>query len=293
MQEFVDKLVGWLLTSGIRIAVILILMFIAMKIAKALTFRVLRRKSKVSDPELIKRIDTVGGVIAGLLTVAILIMAMVMILGEFGISIGPILAGVGIVGVALGFGAQHLVKDVINGIFILLDDQIRIGDVVEVAGKAGVVEKVNLRLTVLRDLAGNVHYVNNGNIGVVTNMTKDYSRYVFEIGVAYRESFDEVVEVVKQVDEEIRSDPQFADDILEPIEILGLDKFADSAVIIKARVKTRPIKQWSIGREYNRRLKQRFDEKGIEIPFPHMTLYMGQDKQGDAPALNVAMQKQQ
>jgi len=143
----------------------------------------------------------------------------------------------------------------------------------------------------LRDLAGNVHYVPNGTIDVVTNMTKEYSRYVFDIGVAYRENVDEVIEVIKQVDEELRSDPQFADDVLEPIEILGLDQFANSAVIVKARTKTKPIRQWAVGREFNRRLKKRFDEKNIEIPFPHVTLYMGQDKKGEAPALSVAMRQ--
>jgi len=168
-----------------------------------------------------------------------------------------------------------MVKDVISSFFILLDDQIRVGDVVQIAGKGSLVENINLRMTILRDLAGNVHYVRNGEIDVVTNMTKEYSRYVFDVGVAYREDVDEVIEVIKQVDEDLRNDPQFKDDILEPVEILGLDQFADSAIIIKARTKTKPIKQWAVGREFNKRLKQLFDEKDIEIPFPHITLYMG------------------
>jgi small-conductance mechanosensitive channel len=146
---------------------------------------------------------------------------------------------------------------------------------------------MTLRMVVLRDLAGNVHYVRNGQIQVVTNMTKEYGRYVFDIGVAYREDVDEVIEVVKEVDEDLRRDPKFRDDILEPIEILGLDQFADSAVIIKARTKTKPIMQWAVGREFNRRLKKKFDEKNIEIPFPHMTVYMGQDKEGKSPPLHV------
>jgi small conductance mechanosensitive channel len=224
--------------------------------------------------------------------VVILIIATVMVLGELGVKIGPVLAAAGVAGVALGFGAQHLVKDVISGFFILMDDQIRVGDVVDIAGKAGIVERVNLRITVLRDLGGNVHYIPNGSIDTVTNMTKEYSRYVFEIGVAYREDVDEVIKVVREIDKQMRSDPQYADDILEPIEILGLDKFADSAIIIKARTKTKPIKQWSVGREFNRRMKKRFDEEDIEIPFPHTTLYMGQDKQGSAPPLKVDMEKE-
>jgi small conductance mechanosensitive channel len=217
--------------------------------------------------------------------------AAVMVLAEFEVKIGPILAAAGIVGVAVGFGAQHLVRDVITGFFILLDDQIRVGDVVQIAGKGGLVEKITLRMTTLRDLAGNVHYVRNGEISVVTNMTKEYSRYVFDIGVAYREDVDQVIEVVKQVDEELRVDPAFSADILEPIEILGLDQFGDSAIIIKARTKTKPIKQWAVGREFNRRLKKRFDEKDIEIPFPHVTLYLGQAKDGTAAPMNVLMQQ--
>ena len=161
---------------------------------------------------------------------------------------------------------------------------------VNIADKGGLVESVNLRMVTLRDLAGNVHFIRNGEISVVTNMTKEYSRYVFDIGVAYRENVDEVIEVIKQVDAELRADEAFKRDILEPIEILGLDQFADSAIIIKARTKTVPIRQWAVGREFNRRLKKRFDELNIEIPFPHTTLYMGRDKDGTAPPMHVAMQ---
>ncbi|MFP4517765.1 MAG: mechanosensitive ion channel family protein, partial [Desulfovibrionales bacterium] len=153
--------------------------------------------------------------------------------------------------------------------------------------------KINLRMIVLRDLSGNVHYIRNGKIDIVTNMTKDYSRYVFDIGVAYREDVDHVIEVVKAIDEEMRSDEVYGQDILEPIEILGLDKFADSAVVIRARTKTKPVRQWAVGREFNRRIKKRFDELDIEIPFPHTTLYMGQDKEGQAPAMNVKVKKEE
>jgi small-conductance mechanosensitive channel len=211
-------------------------------------------------------------------------------LKKLGVEIGPILAAAGIVGLAVGFGAQSLVKDVISGFFILLEDQIRVGDVVQVSGKGGLVERINLKTTILRDLAGNVHYVPNGNIDVVTNMTKEYSRYVFDIGVAYREDVDEVVEVIREIDGELRNDPAFKDDIIEPIEVLGLDQFADSALIIKARTTTKPIKQWYVAREFNRRLKKKFDERNIEIPFPHITLYMGQDKKGQSAPLHVAVE---
>lgn len=288
MNVYLQKAIDWLLTSGLHIFLILILTIVALKATKALSNRLIDILTKQKDePEFQKRTQTLGSIVRYALTVVIFIVASMTVLKEFGIEIGPILAAAGIVGLAIGFGAQSLVKDVISGFFILLEDQIRVGDVVQIAGKGGLVEKINLKTTILRDLAGNVHYVPNSQIDVVTNMTKDYSRYVFDIGVAYREDVDEVIDVIKEVDGEMRNDPEFKDDIIEPIEILGLDQFADSAIIIKARTTTMPIKQWRIGREFNRRLKKKFDERNIEIPFPHVTLYMGQDKQGQAPPLHI------
>jgi small conductance mechanosensitive channel len=277
----------------LHIGLILILTGIALKAARVLSSRLIslaiRQKE---DPEFQKRTQTLGSIIRYVLIAAIFIVAAMTMLKELGVEIAPVLAAAGIVGLAVGFGAQSLVKDVISGFFILLEDQIRVGDVVEIAGKGGLVEKINLKTTILRDLAGNVHYVPNGHIGVVTNMTKEYSRYVFDIGVAYREDVDEVIEVIKEVDEELRNDPEYKDDILEPIEIFGLDQFAGSAVIVKARTTTMPIKQWRIGREFNRRLKKKFDERNIEIPFPHITLYMGRDKQGQSPPLRIVKEGQ-
>jgi moderate conductance mechanosensitive channel len=153
------------------------------------------------------------------------------------------------------------------------------------------VERITLRMVILRDLAGNVHFIRNGKIDVVTNMTKDFSRYVFDIGVAYREDVDEVIRVLKGIDEELRRDPGFKDDILEPLEVMGLDAFGDSAIFIKARTTTRPSRQWRVGREFNRRLKKKFDELNIEIPFPHQTIYLGKDKKGAATPLTVEMGK--
>lgn len=294
IQSLVKTASEWIVTDGLRILLILILMLVFIKVAHLLTerlFREFRKDKREKDEEFRKRLDTLSSIVGSILTVCIILVAAITIMGQLEIPIGPVLASAGIVGVALGFGAQHVVKDVISGFFILLDDQIRVGDVVQIAGKGGLVEKTSLRMTVLRDLAGNVHYVRNGEIDVITNMTKEYSRYVFDVGVAYREDVDEVIEVIKQVDENLRNDPEFKADILEPIEILGLDQFADSAIIIKARTKTKPIRQWAVGREFNKRLKKKFDEKDIEIPFPHVTLYMGQDKEGLSPALNVNMKQ--
>lgn len=284
------KIVDWFLSSGLRLIVIIIITLVALKLVRIIPGRILATvKKRAEEDDSIKRLDTLNSLLNYLLSATVLGISVVMILGEFGISIGPILAAAGIAGVAIGFGAQQLVQDIISGFFILIDDQVRVGDVVQTAGIGGQVEKVNLRMTVLRDLAGNVHYIRNSQINIVTNMTQEYSRFVFDIGVAYREDVDEVIEVIKGVDESLRNDPEFQDDILEPIEVLGLDQFGDSAIIIKARTKTKPIKQWRIGREFNRRLKIAFDEKDIEIPFPHVTLYMGQDKKGQAAPLNVAV----
>ncbi len=292
LQPYIQKAILWMISSGLQIILTIILAIIALKLAKIFSAKLIASFAKYQkDVESQKRTETLGSVVRHILTVLILIVVSMIIMKEVGIEIGPILAAAGIVGLAIGFGAQNLVQDVISGFFILLEDQIRVNDVVQIAGRGGLVEKVNLRMTVLRDLAGNVQYVRNGNIDVITNMTKDYSRYVFDIGIAYREDVDEVIEVLKKIDEELRNDSEFKDDILEPIEILGLDQFADSSIVIKARIKTLPIKQWRIGREFNRRMKKKFDELGIEIPFPHITLYMGQDKQGQAAPLNVAVKE--
>lgn len=286
--NFLTMVKTWLMTTGIKIFLVIIITLIVMKVVRVVSSRlsVLFLKKKEGE-ESKKRAHTLSSVIRNLLNVVVWVIALMTILGQLGIEIGPLLAAAGIVGIAIGFAGQSIVKDVINGFFILLWDQIRVGDVIQTAGKGGLVENINLKMTVLRDLAGNVHFIPNGNIDVVTNMTKDYSRYVLDIGVAYREDVDEVMEIVKEIDEELRKDPQFKNDILEPVEILGLDKFADSAIVIKARIKTKPIRQWAVGREFNRRLKKKFDQRNIEIPFPHTTLYLGQDKQGEAPPMRI------
>ncbi|HOC38658.1 MAG TPA: mechanosensitive ion channel family protein, partial [Thermodesulfobacteriota bacterium] len=247
----------WIISHGLRLVVILVLSIITLKLAQTLSVRVFSSLQKRRDDiEFQKRTETLGSIVHYILTVAIVFIAAIMVLSELGVKIGPVLAAAGVVGVAVGFGAQSLVKDVLSGFFILLEDQIRVGDVVDIAGKSGLVEKINLKITILRDLAGNVHYIPNGQISIVTNMTKGYSRYVFDIEISYDQDVDEVLQVMQEVDESLRSDPAFKDDIIEPLEILGLDRFADSAVIVKARTTTKPIKQWGVAREFNRRLKK-------------------------------------
>jgi small conductance mechanosensitive channel len=165
-----------------------------------------------------------------------------------------------------------------------------VGDVVTLRGIGGQVEKVTLRAVTIRDLSGNVHVIPNSTIDMITNMTKDYSRYVLDVGVAYREDVDTVIAILREIDETMRRDIAFGKDMLEPLEVMGLDRFEDSAVVVRARLKTRPLQQWRIGREFNSRMKKVFDERGIEIPFPHRTLYWGQPKDGASSPLRVTME---
>ncbi|MEE9550437.1 MAG: mechanosensitive ion channel family protein [Candidatus Binatia bacterium] len=223
-----------------------------------------------------KRVATLTGVLRTVTVGLIWAVVIVVSLEQLGLDITPILAGAGIVGLAVGFGAQNLVRDILSGFFLILENQIRVGDVAIINGTGGLVEAITFRTVVLRDLSAVVHVFPNGSINTLSNMTKGWSAYVIDAGVAYKEDTDRVVEVMQQVAEEMRKDPQFGPRMLEPIEIFGVDSFGESEVTIKARLKTRPIQQWSVGREYRRRLKKAFDAAGIEIPFPHRTLYMGE-----------------
>lgn len=289
LEDLIQNTYLWVIGSGLRILLILALMFLLSKVARRISKKLFDKYRASEDVEVRKRADTLSSIVSYTLVITVLTVGAVMILGVLNIEIGPILAAAGVLGLAVGFGAQNLVADVISGFFILLEDQVRVGDVVTIAGKSGLVERITLRMVVLRDLSGVVHFVRNGQIDIVSNMTKEYSFYVFDLGVAYREDVDEVMQVVREVGEELRGDEKVGSNILEPVEIFGVDGFADSAVMIKARIKTKPIQQWAVGRAFNRLLKKRFDELGIEIPFPHVTLYMGQDKDGSAPAMNVHM----
>jgi small-conductance mechanosensitive channel len=188
------------------------------------------------------------------------------VLGLLGINIGPILAGAGVVGLAVGFGAQYLVRDLVSGFFLLLENQIRVGDMAIINGTNGMVEAVTFRTVVLRDQAGAVHVFPNGSINSLANTTMDWSACVIDISVSYREDPDRVMDVMRRVAEEMRAEPPYDQVMLEPIEIFGVDNFTDSTVIIKARFKTRPLQQQVVGREYRRRLKKAFDTEGINRP---------------------------
>jgi small conductance mechanosensitive channel len=247
----------------------------------------MRIASRLDDREAVKRAETLGRVFRYIVAVAVSIVAFMMILSEIGVSLAPILGAAGVAGVAIGFGAQSLVKDFFSGFFILFEDQIRTGDVVRVAGHAGLVEEITLRHLRLRDYDGNVHFVPNGMIDSVVNMSRGFANAVVDVGVAYREDTDEVFAAMQSVAAQMRADPVFGPRILEDLEIAGVERWDDSAVVIRCRFKVVALEQWSVRREYLRRLKKAFDEQGIEIPYPHLTIYAGEGKDGSAPAFNL------
>jgi moderate conductance mechanosensitive channel len=274
------RLVTLLLTVGMVMAVIDLSTFMSQKLTE----------SPADGVDLSKKRRTLVPLTATVIKYSALFAGILIALHAVGVNVTPILAGVGILSLAVGFGAQTLVKDIINGLFILVEDSLAIGDVVNLRGTGGVVEAVNLRTIWLRDLQGSVHIIPNSQVETITNLTKDYAQYVLEVSVAYGEDTDEVIATLQEIDAEMRGDPALAADMLAPIEILGVDRFTDSAVVIAARLKTKPIKQWSVGREFNRRMKKLFDARGIEMPFPHRTLYWGDPKRGEAAPMHLQIQ---
>jgi small-conductance mechanosensitive channel len=280
LTTFTARMLDWLVTTGLSIVVVAAVALMAVRVYRLAVRRLeekissgVAERSDQEDPgEVKQRIHTLGSLLAKAGVTTIWVIAGMIVLKEIGIDIGPLLAGAGVIGLAIGFGSQNLVRDIVSGFFIILENQVGVGDVAAINGTGGLVESIGLRTIILRDSSGTVHVFPNGTITTLSNMTKDWSAAVFDIGVSYGEDTDEVVEVMRAVSGILEADEAFKDRILEPMEIMGVDAFADSAVIIKARLKTKPIQQWSVGREYRRRLKKAFEEKGIEIPFPHRTI---------------------
>ena len=276
--------------TGLRIVLIVVAGWIILTLVQKLirTFRTRLTQNYLEDPEEVKRAETLGQVFRYIASVIIWLVTGIVVLGELGIAIAPLLGAAGVVGLAIGFSAQSLVKDYFTGIFLLLENQLRQGDVVEIGGKSGIVEEITLRYVQMRDYNGNVHYVPNGGITTVTNMTRGYAQAVIDAGIAYREDIDQALKVMYEVGTELRADPTFSAKILEDIEIAGVNEWGDSAVILGCRFKVIPIEQWGVRREYLRRLKYAFDAAGIEIPFPHLTLYAGQLRDGSSPPFNLS-----
>jgi small conductance mechanosensitive channel len=284
-----ETIVPWLLTmsatvgvASLRIGLVLVIGYIAirfMRLGLHQLERVMILASDKTDQEsgtASKRAATLTGILRTIALSAIWAIIIIESLQLVGLDIAPILAGAGILGLAVGFGAQNLVRDLISGFFIILEDQIRLGDVAVINGTGGTVETITFRTITLRDFSGVVHIFPNGGITTLSNMSKDWSAFVLDMGVAYREDTDQVVAVMRAVGEELRRDPEFGALMIESIEVVGVENFADSAVTLRSRIKTKPAEQWKVGREYRRRLKKAFDAQGIEIPFPSRTLLMGE-----------------
>ncbi|MEX1993731.1 MAG: mechanosensitive ion channel family protein [Steroidobacteraceae bacterium] len=297
MQATRDLIESWLgaawlapLVVILRVLVIVVLAIVAQRITSRLLrlFRV-RFTSGLTAHSDTQRVGTVIRVFRYIATAVITLIAGMLVLSELGISIAPILGAAGVVGLAIGFGAQSLVKDYFVGFFLLLENQIARGDIVQIAGKSGLVEDLTLRYVRLRDYSGDVHYVPNGLITTVTNLTRDFSFALMDIGVAYRENLDEVFAIMRDTALALQADPEFSALILEPLEIAGVESLADSAVIVRCRFKVQTVERWKVRREYLRRLKAAFDAGGIEIPYPHLTIYAGADKKGDATPVQVRM----
>ena len=281
---------SWLLEHGILILIIIALSYLTYKVAKIVAPRLVERtihitgKGRRAKEERAKRTQTLSGLITATIGILIVITAIFMILSEVGIDITPLLAGAGVAGIAIGFGAQNLIRDFLSGLFIMLEDQYSKGDWVQIAGVNGLVEDVNLRRTVLRDLDGNVHSIPNGEVKLATNFSKEWARVNLIVPVAYGEDLDHVTEVINRVGEELARDETFGPIIMKAPRVLRVDNFGDSSIDMKVLGETKPMRQWEVAGELRKRIKKAFDEEGIEIPWPHLKLYFGQGQANEYPA---------
>ncbi|HUA82983.1 MAG TPA: mechanosensitive ion channel family protein [Bryobacteraceae bacterium] len=270
-----DLLLEWA-ERGVRVLVILVLAWVFTRVTRRLlsefrtyTLRVIdRRHDGASTQETEKRATTLISVLSKVSSLLIWLIALVMALSEMNFQIEPLLAGLGVAGIAVGFGAQTLIKDWLGGLFILLEDQLRIGDGVVINGISGSVEEINLRTTILRGENGAVHVIANGSINTLSNLTREYSYYIFETTLAHNADADKALSILESIGEDLSADQTFGPMILSPIEVMGIDKLADRGVTVKARIKTLPSKQAIIGRELNRRVKLALEAAKIEFPPP-------------------------
>jgi len=271
--------IGGPAASALRIVGILIAAWVAINVAQR-SIRLLRTRiaTRFDDPEAVRRAETLGRVFRYLASVVVTVIATMLVLAEIGVSVAPILGAAGVVGLAIGFGAQSLVKDYFTGFFLLLENQIRQGDVVRLGEHSGLVEEVTLRFVRLRDYDGNVHFVPNGTISTVVNMSRGFAQAVVDVGIGYGEDVDRAMKVMKEVGAELRADPAHANRILDDLEIAGVERWADSSVVLRARFRVAALEQWTVKREYLRRLKRAFDEHAIEIPFPQLTVHAAHGK---------------
>ena len=272
-----EAILRWLLDAGLRIAVIGVGAYLVVRIGSAAARRFEHEMAHGTGLDVVertKRAQTLARLLQKTLSVLVLGIAALMVLRELDVDITPVLTGAGIAGLAVGFGAQTLVRDIISGFFLIVEDQVRVGDVAVVNGQGGLVEQLNLRTIVLRDLEGAVHVFPNGEVKTLANKTKDFSFYVLDIGIEYGEDVDRVAAALRDAGQSLLDDPAYRPHILEPLEILGVDAFEASQVTLKARIKTVPLKQWEVGRELRKRLARVFRERRITIPFPQMSVHI-------------------
>jgi small conductance mechanosensitive channel len=269
---------AWILGAGLRIVLIGVAAYVLLRILGVVVHRFedeLSRGTGLDVLERAKRARTLAGLVRKAAVALIGGISALMILRELRVDIMPVLTGAGIAGLAVGFGAQTLVKDMIAGFFLILENQVRVGDVAVINGTGGTVEEVNLRTIVLRDIEGSVHVFPNGSITTLANRSRDFAYYVVDLGVDYAEDTDAVVAALREVSDDLTRDPALQPSILEPLEVMGVDNFDRSHVTLKARIKTVPHKQWDVGRELRRRVKKKFDERGIEIPYSQIMVHLG------------------
>jgi small-conductance mechanosensitive channel len=280
------EIATWAAEAGIRIAVILLLAFMVVRVLTTVIMRTERDLAVGTGLDALerrKRAQTVASVVSRALSALVWSTAVLIVLRELDVDITPVLTGAGIVGLAIGFGAQTLVRDVISGFFLIVEDQVRVGDVAMVNGTGGLVEQINLRTIVLRDFEGVVHVFPNGEIKTLANRTKDFSYYVIDLGIEYDADADRVMTLVREAGASLMQDPAFAPSILEPVEVLGVDDFKESSVSLRFRIKTIPLKQWEVGRELRRRVKLILDREGVKIPGPKMDVTIARGRPADPP----------
>ena len=285
-NEWVMPIVPWLLKHGTKIIIIAVAVIILNKIqvrviTRAIRVAVVRDSAMTAESEKMRE-DTLIRISTGTLSIAIYLMALLMILKEAGIDITPVLTGAGIAGLALGFGGQYLIRDIITGLFLILENQYRIGDVVELNGTGGLVEDITLRITTLRDMNGTVHHIPHGEIKMVSNLSKNFARVNLDIGVAYDSDLDKVISVINKIGNDLAEDPVFKDYIITTPKFLRINEFGDSSIIVKVVGDTRPLKQWEVTGELRRRIKVAFDKEGIEIPFPQRVIYHVNKQAGES-----------
>lgn len=278
LQTFSQQIASWLSTNGLRIILIFLGAYALNKIVGLSIDRIIRKMVKPdfyasADAEK-KREDTLINVFSKTFAIVLYVIVIMMVLSEVGINIGPLIAGAGVAGVAVGFGAQYLIRDIITGLFIIMENQYRVGDVVSLDGTAGVVEDVNLRMTILRDLDGTVHHVPNGSITKSSNLSKDFARVNMNIGVGYGSDMEKVISVINRVGVELAADEAYKEMIKTAPSFLRVDSFDDSAITVKILGEVQPLKQWDVAGELRKRLKEAFDKEGIEIPFPQRVVHL-------------------